>query len=136
MAGGADIYAKHGIPMPPNPNEDAEPMTAEAKLENVQNPDVVNWAQREQEERDRQLRLECLKMVTHGAPSSRMREAETLFNYVKNGPGEPFTMHTILCGVCAAHYTSSDKTHADDWFKDHVRHFHTTMFTSIFGSDG
>lgn len=134
----SDVYAKAGIPMPPNPNEDAEPyikpMTTEAKLENTQNPDAIDWAKRAEEERDRDIRLECLKLVSGSVRQDKVvREAEKLFVYVKEGTVDPITAFNIACGTCLYYETLESREQAEEHLEEHFKRQHPAMHKHLYG---
>jgi hypothetical protein len=89
-----DIYARVGIPMPPDPTQDSEPEDktdpTEGFDESVQAEPSI-WEKRAQEERDRDLRFECLKLMAKdytGKPEGLVRGADVFYKYVKDGLSE------------------------------------------------
>lgn len=134
-----DVYAKMGIPLPPNPDEDkdVEPTEEDCKADPDELDGISKWREREEAERDQHLRLECLKLVdTRHIQARRIpQEAERLVHYVKNGLEKSVGTHTILCGVCTDNWSSEDQESVDDWFKGHVQTAHPDMYTKLFGHE-
>lgn len=133
-----DVYARAGIPMPPNPDKDK---TIDEKVEELINAEPnnaepnIDWQKRAEEEQDRQLRLECLKMVQNAPVNSRIREAEKLFKYLKSGPDASMGLFTFACGTCLWNWTAGHQEHGEDALAQHFSDNHPALYKSIYGRD-
>lgn len=80
-----DVYASMGIPMPPNP--DADEVDEKSNPENaVAEPSP--WEKRVEEDRDRDLRLECVRIAfgeLNGTSHQLINSADRMFKFVKSG---------------------------------------------------
>jgi hypothetical protein len=86
-----DVYARAGIPMPPDPTQDSEPEDKTDPTEGNVEAEPSIWEKRAQEERDRDLRFECLKLMAKdytGKPEGLIRGADVFYKYVKDGLSE------------------------------------------------
>lgn len=125
-----DVYAKMGIPMP---ESEGAPEDTEI-LENVAaNPTpAIDWAKREEEERDRQLRLECLRLIDGVRHDKVVTEAEKLFTYVKAGLTDPITRYTFVCGTCPYEESLENKHQLEDNLKEHMRRAHSDLYQKFY----
>ena len=130
-----DVYAKAGIPMPPSDSEpEFDPAKDESPIqENVMIEAPIDWETRHREETDRQLRLECLKMVQNSPLSSRTREAEKLFKYLKEGPDASLGLFTFVCGTCLWNWTAGSRENGEDALADHMKEEHPDIYKKLYG---
>jgi hypothetical protein len=88
-----DIYAKAGIPVPKEDGESEYDLNEHAFLAEKPgtNEGPSDWRVEAEKQRDRDLRLECIKLsfeYLSGSGSALISTAEKVYDFVKNGPAE------------------------------------------------
>jgi hypothetical protein len=130
----SDVYAKVGIPMPPAESEPEFDPAKDDENKPMENPDAIDWAKRAEEERDRDIRLECLKLVNGSVRQDRVPiEAEKLFQYIKGGLVKPLMRHEWFCGTCITGEILDDAEEADFRVKQHMQRRHPEIHRKLYG---
>lgn len=136
-----DVYARAGIPMPMEDKpekEQAEPyiksMDGSVESENTMPSLNTDWLKREEDERDRQLRIECLKLVDarHLTPTQVRREAEKHFEFVKNGLVDPLVAVYVICGTCPFEDRVESRDAANEHLSEHMNRAHPELYEKFY----
>lgn len=127
-----DVYAQMGIPLPKSKDLDSDSAFAKEEPED----DAPRPKQAWEIAQERDVRLECLKLVVAGGCRSDKYavESEKLFQYVTLGLVTPLTNHTIFCGSCLYNEIVDTAEQADEAMRRHMSMRHPEIHKKLYGS--